>query len=141
MRGDIVHVAVGIIIDDKNNILIALRHPDAHQGGLWEFPGGKLEQGETVQQALRRELSEELGIEAVIGDAVIEIIHEYEDKSVLLDVWKVKDFTGEVVGKEGQCFRWVRIDELTRYQFPEANEPIVESLINSQGSTFPGVNV
>ena len=66
MRGDIVHVAVGIIIDDKNNILIALRHPDAHQGGLWEFPGGKLEQGETVQQALRRELSEELGIEAVI---------------------------------------------------------------------------
>ena len=141
MRGDIVHVAVGIIIDDKNNILIALRHPDAHQGGLWEFPGGKLEQGETVQQALRRELSEELGIEAVIGDAVIEIIHEYEDKSVLLDVWKVKDFTGEVVGKEGQCFRWVRIDELTRYQFPEANKPIVESLINSQGSTFPGVNV
>ena len=134
-------VSAVALIDSDGRILLAQRPPGKSMAGLWEFPGGKLEQGETVQQALRRELSEELGIEAVIGDAVIEIIHEYEDKSVLLDVWKVKDFTGEVVGKEGQCFRWVRIDELTRYQFPEANEPIVESLINSQGSTFPGVNV
>lgn len=124
----LLHVAVGVIFDAAGNILISLRHADAHQGGLWEFPGGKLEAGETVQQALRRELQEELGIDAVVDEPIVQIRHEYSDKSVLLDVWSVREFSGEAEGREGQSLRWVSVAELGKIEFPEANYPIVELL-------------
>ncbi len=125
------HVAVAVIMNADQHVLISRRHPRAHQGGLWEFPGGKVETGESVQQALCRELHEELGIEAVIGDALIQVRHHYSDKAVLLDVWRVTAFTGEAVGKEGQPLRWVTISELSEYEFPEANRPIVALLVDA----------
>ena len=120
-----IHVAVGVIKDNQGNILIALRHKTAHQGGLWEFPGGKVETGETVKQALTRELQEELDILVKGMAPLIKIRHQYADKSVLLDVWAVTDFSGVPKGCEGQLIKWITTDTLQDYSFPEANYPII----------------
>ncbi len=127
-----IHVAVGIIFNAAEEVLIAFRDPSKHQGALWEFPGGKLESSENVQAALRRELSEELGLSLGTDDSsiksLLKIEHDYGDKRVLLDVWEVLDFEGEAHGREGQGIRWVAIKDLSEYQFPAANQPIVELL-------------
>lgn len=113
------------VIRREGKILIAQRPLDKHQGGLWEFPGGKVEDGEPVRQALVRELEEELGITATTARPLIRITHDYPDKSVCLDVWEVSDFSGEAHGREGQPIRWVRPAELDSYEFPAANQPII----------------
>jgi 8-oxo-dGTP diphosphatase len=122
-----IHVAVGVIRDSQGKILITRRHADAHQGGLWEFPGGKLENGESVVQALRRELDEELAIQLESACALLQIEHDYGDKAVLLDVWLVEGFAGRAVGREGQPLRWVAAAELVDFSFPAANQPIVDA--------------
>jgi len=119
------HVAVGVIKDDDGNILISLRHDAAHQGGLWEFPGGKVEPGESVEQALARELKEELDISVHELSPLIQIKHHYSDLNVLLDVWTVSHFSGKAIGCEGQQIKWVYAEQLTDYSFPEANIPII----------------
>lgn len=119
------HVAVGVITDSKGNILISHRHQSSHQGGLWEFPGGKVEQGETAQQALARELKEELGIVAQDFTPLIKINHQYSDLSVLLDTFTVSTVTNIAQGLEGQAIKWVRPDQLIDYQFPAANYSII----------------
>ncbi|HIF54036.1 MAG TPA: NUDIX domain-containing protein, partial [Methylococcaceae bacterium] len=83
------HVAVGVVKNATGHILIALRHDTAHQGGLWEFPGGKVEAGESVEQALSRELKEELNISVQKMMPLIKVRHQYSDLKVLLDVWTV----------------------------------------------------
>ncbi|MCD5993356.1 Nudix family hydrolase [Pseudomonas sp. CDFA 602] len=120
-----VHVAAAVIRGADGKILIAKRADSQHQGGLWEFPGGKVEAGETVQVALARELREELGIEVFAARPLIKVQHDYPDKQVLLDVWEVSEFTGEPHGAEGQPLAWVSARELADYDFPEANKPIV----------------
>jgi len=125
-----VHVVVGVVIDDQGRILLSRRPVHAHQGDLWEFPGGKLEPGETASQALRRELDEELGIIPVKHRPLIRIYHDYPDRRVLLDVWCVEKFQGQEyvgqdTGREGQQIRWVTADALPDYCFPAANRPIV----------------
>ena len=124
----LVHVAVGVIEDAHGNVFIAQRAADAHQGGLWEFPGGKLEPGETTPQALQRELREELAIDVVRCEPLIQIRHHYPDKSVLLDVYRVTAFRGEPKGNEGQPVRWVSKVDLVNYSFPAANKPIVKAI-------------
>jgi len=119
------HVAVGVIKDNSGNILISLRHDKAHQGGLWEFPGGKVEVGESVKKALKRELQEELDIKVKELSPLIQIKHQYTDLNVLLDVWTVTDFSGQAKGCEGQEIKWVKHHELSDYDFPEANIPII----------------
>lgn len=121
----VVHVAAGVIRHPSGKILIAKRPDASHQGGLWEFPGGKVEVGESVSQALVRELTEELGIVATAMSPLIQIRHDYSDKSVLLDVWNVTAFSGDVHGREGQPVRWVVPSDLSNYQFPAANVSIV----------------
>ncbi|MYM64698.1 Nudix family hydrolase [Pseudomaricurvus sp. HS19] len=121
----VIHVAAGVIKDAAGQILIARRPDTAHQGGLWEFPGGKLEAGESAPQALARELHEELGIHVEHCEPLIQIRHDYPDKSVLLDVWTVDAFAGEPHGREGQPVRWVAASDLGNYDFPAANVPIV----------------
>ena len=100
----------------------------SHQGGLWEFPGGKIENNESVLDALKRELFEEIGIALTHASPLIRIQHDYDDKTVLLDVWQVDDFTGEPFGKEGQATCWIRQDELPMYDFPAANIPILMAI-------------
>lgn len=123
----VVHVAVGIIAR-SDEIFITLRPDGVHQGGKWEFPGGKVEEGETVLQALKRELAEEVGISVNHSEPVIVITHDYGDKQVKLDVHRVDDFAGEPHGKEGQQFRWVNVKSLNAEDFPEANVPIIKAL-------------
>ncbi len=119
------HVVAAVIVNRSQRILLAKRPLDRHQGGLWEFPGGKVEHGEGARAALARELHEELGI--VVQDArpLIKICHEYPDKSVLLDVWRVSAFDGEPHGREGQPIEWVSAQALPDREFPAANRPIV----------------
>ncbi len=123
-----IHVAAGVILSPEGQILLALRPKTVHQGGLWEFPGGKVEADEIVEQALIRELQEELAITVTACEPLVEVSHDYTDKSVLLDVWIVSAFTGEPKGNEGQQVRWVKPEQLAEYDFPEANVPIVEAV-------------
>ncbi len=129
MSGGALHVAVGVIKRSDGKVLIARRPDHVHQGGLWEFPGGKVETGESVEQALKRELNEELGIEAQPLEPLIKIPYRYPDRSVLLDVWTVDVFSGQAKGLEGQKVEWVGLDELSHYVFPPANKPIITALL------------
>ncbi len=121
----VVPVAVAVVSDAAGRILISRRADDAHQGGLWEFPGGKIEPGEPVRQALARELHEELGVQVQCAEPLIRIHHDYGDKEVLLDVWRVTRFEGEPHGREGQAWQWVDSAALAGFEFPAANRPIV----------------
>lgn len=123
-----VHVAVAVILNDSNEVLISLRPNHVHQGGFWEFPGGKVEENESVRDALNRELLEELGIQVTHAEAYKTIRHNYVDKSVKLDVWIVRAFSGMPSGMEGQLIKWMPIHELQVKDFPEANKNIVLSL-------------
>ena len=112
-----IHVAAAVILDKNDNILIARRPLDKHMGGLWEFPGGKVEPNEKVTDALCRELDEEVGVQPTSFQPLIRIRHDYPDKSVLLDVWTVTAFTGAPHGKEGQPVKWVSQAELSSHEF------------------------
>lgn len=123
-----VHVAVGVVVDEQQHILISQRAFDAHQGGLWEFPGGKVEAGEPVIRALARELREELGIGFSESRPLLLVPFDYGDKAVLLDVHLVTGLRGKARGLEGQPLAWVSAEDLARYEFPAANMPIVAAL-------------
>ncbi|BFM48586.1 8-oxo-dGTP diphosphatase MutT [Marinomonas sp. THO17] len=123
----LVRVAVGLIMRG-DQIFIALRDSSKHQGGLWEFPGGKVESGEAVELALSRELEEECGIRINACEHFQTIVHDYGDKQVELVFYKVMEFTGEPHGKEGQEVRWASLSQLKAFSFPEANVPIVDAL-------------
>ena len=124
----VIHVAVGVVVNDAGNILIAKRPDNTHQGGLWEFPGGKVEQDETLFDALKRELREELAIDVLAIEPLIKIRHDYGDKIVLLDVHKVISFSGKPHGNEGQPIQWVAPIQLVNYEFPAANVPIITAI-------------
>lgn len=122
------HVAVGVVENPQSAILIAQRPKHLHQGGLWEFPGGKVEPGEEVFCALRRELEEEVGITIKSADPLIQVPYHYADKSVLLDVFRIRDYTGHASGLEGQPIQWVSAKDLVHYTFPDANQAIINTL-------------
>lgn len=122
-----VHVVAGVMTKNAE-ILVARRPQHLHQGGLWEFPGGKVERGEYPEQALRRELFEELGISVTAARPLIRVHHQYSDKTVLLDVWQVTDWQGEAHGVEGQAVQWCSPEILATKEFPAANYPILKAL-------------
>ena len=124
------HVAIGIIVNEKQQVCIAQRAQTAHLGGLWEFPGGKVEDCEDALAALHRELHEELRITVNTATPFKQLPFDYpdDDQYVLLDFWLVDDFSGEPHGAEGQPVRWVSMTQLDQIDFPEANQPIVALL-------------
>jgi 8-oxo-dGTP diphosphatase len=125
------HVAVGVILRN-GELFIAKRQGDQHLAGLWEFPGGKVEANETVLDALKRELHEELGINVINAEPLIEQRHEYDIRTVVLDCWLVTQFSGEAHGKEGQPTTWARIDECaSTYPMPEPNVHILNALVET----------
>lgn len=124
----LVKVAVGVLVNASNEVLVARRHAHLHQGGLLEFPGGKLEDGEDRFAGLQREFQEELGVQVKAAFPLRQIIHHYEDKSVLLDIWSITDYSGEPRGLEGQPIYWLPISELKAQDFPAANKAIVDDL-------------
>jgi 8-oxo-dGTP diphosphatase len=122
-----VNVAVGVITKD-NLFFVCRRKAHQHQGNKWEFPGGKLEADESVEQALKRELREEIGIELVSSIPLITIEFNYPDKHVNLLVQVVQRFTGTAHGAEGQESKWVNFSELRLLDFPAANQQIIQKL-------------
>lgn len=125
---EVTEVAVGAVVDAEGRILVARRGDHMDQGGLWEFPGGKLHPGEGVDDALVRELHEELGIQVEPGRPLIEIPWDYGHRRVRLHVREVRQWTGVPRGVEGQPLGWVHPGELRGLAMPAANQPIARAL-------------
>ena len=123
-----IEVVAGVIRDARGRILLARRTEGRDLAGRWEFPGGKREPGESPEGALVRELREELGIEAEIGDHVITVPQQYPDKHLSLDVREVRAFSGTARGREGQALVWVPPHKLAAYEMPPADVPVVAAL-------------
>jgi len=128
-----IHVAVGVIVavneQQQTEYFLTKRLLHSHQGGKWEFPGGKVELGETVAQALARELKEEVAIEVLSCQPLTTINHDYGDKKVCLEVFVVDNFIGEASAQEGQQQGWFSLAQLVRLDFPAANQVIIEQLV------------
>lgn len=125
-----IHIVAAVIFNqDQSQIFITKRPDDKHKGGFWEFPGGKVEAGESIEQAMVRELEEEIGI-TVTEQALFEHLeYDYPEKLLKFDFITVTNFSGQPYGREGQQGEWVSIADLANYQFPEANVPILERVI------------
>jgi len=129
MANERIHVAVGVIYNkQRDKILVSRRATNVHQGGLWEFPGGKCQAGEDILSALKRELFEELNLLVDGCQPLVCINHEYPDQSVMLDVWSVNKWRGNIYGREGQLIEWVAVSLLSQRDFPEANKAIIDAL-------------
>ena len=125
----VIQVAVGVVIDHHERVFISKRSENQHQGNKWEFPGGKVEKGETALEALTRELKEELDIHVQTAEFLMNITHTYPDsKTVSLDVFTVKQWQGTPKGNEGQPTLWVTKQALLKYDFPVANKAIIRYL-------------
>ncbi len=121
-------VVAAAIVNAEGEVLLAQRPLHKHQGGLWEFPGGKVELGESALQALGRELEEELGIVPEKARPLMQLAWSYPGQDVWLDVWLVNCFKGIPYGREGQPIRWCAIEELDERSFPAANMPVLKAL-------------
>ena len=122
------HVVAGILRDKSGRILLAQRPAGKHLAGAWEFPGGKRESGESPEAALRRELTEELGIDTGAVEPLIAVPWQYPEKPILLDVYAVRDWRGEPHGREGQALRWCAVAEMHALPMPPADRPVVAAL-------------
>lgn len=126
---DRLHVVAAVIRRDDGHLLLSRRPPHVDQGDLWEFPGGKRQDGETRVRALSRELHEELGLEIQRALPLLRVPHDYPHRRVLLDVFVVDRWRGEAHGREGQEIRWVPPTALHALAFPAANLPIVAAAV------------
>ncbi|MCG9665247.1 8-oxo-dGTP diphosphatase MutT [Vibrio mediterranei] len=125
-----VHIVAAIIFNqDKSQIYITKRPDNLHRGGFWEFPGGKVELGESVGEAITRELFEEIDIKVKEFELFEHLLHDYPEKSLEFDFISVTSFDNEPYGKEGQEGCWVNIADLPNYAFPEANVPILNKVV------------
>ena len=131
---DYIHVVAGIIWhrDATGQFLIARRQKGKHLEDLWEFPGGKMEIGETPWAALRRELAEEIAISALAGEEFLRVFCPYPERNVLLDIWTVTEYEGEAVSAEQQALEWITIDEAGGYRWPAADIPVLDAIRSSE---------
>lgn len=129
-RAPIPHKQIGVAViwNDQKQILIDRRPQSGLLGGLWEFPGGKIEPGETITECIRREILEELGIEIEVGEHLITLDHAYTHFHVTLNVYHCRHVSGEPRPIECDEVRWVELDELDQFPFPKANVTIIEAL-------------
>lgn len=121
-------VVAAIIYSENGEILIAERPVGKSFAGYWEFPGGKIEGNESPFAALQRELHEEIAIDVLAADPLVETEYTYGGRTIHLSIWQIKDYQGIPVGNEGQAIRWVKPELLSQYQFPPANDVILEKL-------------
>jgi mutator protein MutT len=122
-----IEVSAALIFRD-GKLLITQRHAKAHLGGLWEFPGGKREPGETAEECLVREIREELGVAISVGELFEEISHDYPDKSVRLKFFICKLISGEPQPLDCAAAKWVTKAELADFEFPAADAQLLEKL-------------
>lgn len=127
-----IKVVVGLVVNEQNQIIVAKRPKDKPLGNYWEFPGGKIETGESAEQALSRELYEELGILIHESKYLTAYNVEYAHANVELQFWLVQRFDNEPIGNEGQLVSWVTLAELPNLQFLEGNKKIIQYLINDK---------
>ncbi|NMG09666.1 8-oxo-dGTP diphosphatase MutT [Brasilonema sp. UFV-L1] len=121
-------IGVAVIWNDLGQILIDRRRPEGLMGGLWEFPGGKLEPRETIEECIRREIYEELAIDIEVKEHLITINHTYTHLRVTLTVHHCRYVAGIPQPIECEEIRWVNLDELEQYTFPEANTQIIATI-------------
>ncbi len=121
-------VVAGALCDGRGRVLIARRPADRHMAGRWEFPGGKVGNGETESQALIRELHEELGVQVHEPQFCLRLRHAYPDRTVELSCWLVRSFAGEPCGLDGQQLKWVQAADLFKEDILEADLPFIEAL-------------
>jgi mutator protein MutT len=127
LKLNIIDVAAGLVFR-RGELLITQRHAQSHLGGLWEFPGGKREPGETIEQCLTRELREELGIEVSIGELIESLTHAYPEKTVRLHFYRCYLLRGEPQLLDCADFKWVRAAQLRDHHFPPADERLIDRL-------------
>jgi 8-oxo-dGTP diphosphatase len=123
-----VRVVAAVLRDEHGRVLIAQRPAGKHMGGYWEFPGGKIAPGESSEQALKRELAEELGVSLRRCHPLLQLRHDYTDRVVELEVFAVDDYAGAPAGLEAQALKWVAAAELGSQALLPADQPIVEAL-------------
>lgn len=123
-----IHVVAGVLTDAQGRVLVSRRPLGGHQGGLWEFPGGKVEAEEQAEAALRREFNEELGVTVEAARPLIRVPYDYPDLRVLLDVWRITRWQNQPRGREQQEIDWVHPDQLGALPMPPADIPIVNAI-------------
>ncbi|MFV0321533.1 MAG: 8-oxo-dGTP diphosphatase MutT [Alphaproteobacteria bacterium] len=127
MSKPVVYVAAGIMVNEVGKILVAERPKGKSMAGFWEFPGGKIEEGEIPEHALIREFKEELGVDIAIDDidAITFVSYDYEKFHLFMPVWAIYHWQGELKGHEGQRFKWIEPSELDNLPMPPADIPMV----------------
>ena len=130
-------VVAAALIEKDGRILIAKRKEGWRHAGKWEFPGGTVEQNETPEACLRRELREELGIEAEVGESYCEVTHAYSYATIQLLVYRARHVSGEFTLVDHDEMRWVLPADLSQYEFPEADNPVVERLQRAYAGSEP----
>ena len=123
-----IDVVAGLIRDERGRYLITRRRQGTHLAGLWEFPGGKCEPDESLEQSLRRELAEELGARFVVGELVETVRWTYPEKTVVLSFFRCRLEEGAIEPREGQLMQWVRPEDLGAYAFPPADAALLTRL-------------
>lgn len=123
-------IGVGVIRNQQGQILIDRRRREGAMGGLWEFPGGKIESNETVEECIRREIKEELAIEIEVGKRLTVVSHTYPAFKVTLFVHECQYLSGKPQPLASDEIRWVNLEEMIQYNFPEANQAIIATLNN-----------
>jgi 8-oxo-dGTP diphosphatase len=123
-----IRVVAAALYDGHGRVLIAERPPGKHLSGRWEFPGGKLNAGETEEDALKRELAEELGITLKRAHPLVRLSHDYDDRRIDISLWVVEDFGGEPIGLDGQLLKWVSPAELDAEDMLAADVPLIAAL-------------
>jgi 8-oxo-dGTP diphosphatase len=125
----VVNVVAGALFDAQGRVLIAQRPTGKALAGRWEFPGGKLDDGEEAFAGLARELREELGVAVAAAEPLIRYPHQYAERIVWLDMWVVTEWSGEPRGLDGQAIKWVHLQGLSGEDILEADQPIIEALL------------
>ncbi len=121
-------IGIGVILNHLNEVLIDQRKHDKNMGGMWEFPGGKKEDGELIQSTVSREIKEELGINVQVEEKLIEFDYSYPDQEIQFSVYFCKLISGTPQPLESLQVKWVHPDDLDNYYFPNANKIIIEKL-------------
>jgi A/G-specific adenine glycosylase len=126
------NIGVGILINEQEEALIALRPEEAMLGGLWEFPGGKQKEGESIQETVVRELKEELGIKAEVVEPFMQLKHAYSHFKITLYASICVLIEGKPAPKTSQEIKWVPIEQLDEFPFPKANRRLTDKMMRKE---------